>query len=156
MYISSNQGVGAPITKGEYMSITFNQDSLRNLADITKGGKVGKHAFRTLIYICSVMDVDNKAKVDQQKLAERLEVSGQTLYMATKALCEYGFIAKAVTNTRSKTFIVNPALALASDKSDYEAIMTLFSDAQSGVASEEVSAEAEVPEFIGIPEGAEA
>lgn len=138
------------------MSILFDQDALRNLVDITKPGDVGKHAFRVLLYIASVMDHDNKAKVDQQKLAERLDVSGQTLYMATKALCEYGFMAKAHTNTRSKVFIVNPALALASETSDYEAIMTEFSEAQNVgsklEASNEVEAEDEVPEFQGISE----
>jgi len=138
------------------MAILMDPEALRNLADTTKGGDIGKHAFRALVYILSVMDRDNKAKVDQQKLAARLDVSGQTLYMATKALCGYGFIAKAKTNTRSKTFIVSPALALASDKSDYEAIMSEFSEAQVvGFEIEEdadAAETAEVPNFVGIPD----
>lgn len=112
------------------MAIQFDQDALKNLVEITAPGEIGKHAFRVLLYIVAVMDHDNKAKIDQQKLAAHLGVSGQTLYMATKALADYGFIVKAPTNTRSRTFIVSPALALAHDNSDYEAIMEAFSAAQ--------------------------
>ncbi len=135
------------------MAIQFDSESLKNLVDITAPGEIGKHAFRVLLYIVAVMDRDNKAKVDQQKLAARLGVSGQTLYMATKALCEYGFIVKAPTNTRSKTFIVNPALALADQSSDYEAVMEEFSAAQNaGANTESEAGEVEVPAFQGIPE----
>lgn len=137
------------------MAIQFDSEALKNLVDITSPGEVGKHAFRVLLYITAVMDHDNKAKVDQQKLASRLEVSGQTLYMATKALCEFGFIVKAPTNTRSKVFIVNPALALAHDSSDYETIMEAFSAAQHASGTEvriAESGEVEIPAFQGIPE----
>jgi DNA-binding MarR family transcriptional regulator len=112
------------------MAIQIDQDALKHLVDTTAPGEVGKHAFRVLFYIISTMDFDNKVKIDQQKLANRLGVSGQTLYMATKALCDFGFIAKAPTNTRSRTFIVSPALALADQTSNYEAIMESFSEAQ--------------------------
>lgn len=136
------------------MAIQFDSESLKNLVDITSPGEIGKHAFRVLLYIVAVMDHDNKAKVDQQKLAARLGVSGQTLYMATKALCEFGFIVKSPTNTRSKTFIVNPALALADQNCDYEAIMEEFSAAQNAASAltAEPEGEVEVPVFQGIPE----
>jgi hypothetical protein len=121
---------------------------MRHLAVSTESGVVGKHAFRALFYICSVMGPDNKAKVDQQKLAERLGVSGQTLYMATRALCSYGFIAKEMNRERSKTFIVNPALAVHDDGVDYETIMEAFSKAQADQIEVEQEENKDVEEAI--------
>lgn len=144
------------------MAIKIEPETLRSLSDQKM---LGQHTPRILFYMMGVMDHNNVAKISQQKLAERIGTSGQTVYASTKWLVECGFIAKVKDGKRQKSFIVSPALAMHErstfehEHSDYEAIMAAFTEAQGvtdsdGIEDEEISggAEVEVPEFVGIPE----
>ena len=147
------------------MEIMIHPETLRNLSEQKM---LGQHTTRILFYMMGVMDEENIARISQQKLAERMGTSGQTVYASTKWLVESGLVAKLPDGKRQKSFVVSPALAIrvGSDSTDYEHIMDVFSSAQNtqetvevedGVEAESGAVEVEATEgvdipFIGIPE----